>query len=89
MHISQFTSGTFNEDTMSSLSAQFISKIIEYKEINKVIKYEIWDTAGQERFRSFAKIFYKDSKVICLCYDITNKKSFETLKDYWYEQQKN
>ena len=85
--ISQFTSGVFNPDTISSLSAQFISKIIEYKDINKTLKFEIWDTAGQERFRSLAKIFYKDSKVICLCYDITSKKTFDTLKEYWYEQQ--
>ena len=85
--ISQFISNVFDPDTISSLSAQFISKQIELKDIKKIIKYDIWDTAGQERFRALAKIFYKDAKVICLCYDITSKKSFEELKDYWYEQQ--
>ena len=30
---------------------------------------------------------YKDAKVICLCYDITSKKSFNELKDYWYEKE--
>ena len=30
---------------------------------------------------------YKDVKVICLVYDISNKKSFTELKDYQYEQQ--
>ena len=85
--ISQFISNVFDPDTISSLSAQFISKQIELKDIKKIIKYDIWDTAGQERFRALAKIFYKDAKVICLCYDITNKKSFDELKDYWYEQQ--
>ena len=85
--ISQFISNVFDPDTISSLSAQFISKQIELKDIKKIIKYDIWDTAGQERFRALAKIFYKDAKVICLCYDITSKRSFEELKDYWYEQQ--
>ena len=85
--ISQFISNVFDPDTISSLSAQFISKQIELKDIKKIIKYDIWDTAGQERFRALAKIFYKDAKVICLCYDITSKKTFEELKDYWYEQQ--
>ena len=85
--IAQFTSNVFDPDTISSLSAQFISKQIELKDIKKIIKFDIWDTAGQEKFRALAKIFYKDAKVICLCYDITNKKSFTELKDYWYEQQ--
>ena len=83
--ISKFTAGIFNSESISSLSAQFISKTIQVN--NKAIKFDIWDTAGQEKYRSLAKIFYKDAKAICLCYDITSKKSFEELKDYWYEQQ--
>ena len=85
--INKFTSGIFDPEVVTSLSAQFISKSIEFKEINQTIKFDIWDTAGQEKFRSLAKIFYKDAKVICLCYDITSRKSFNELKDYWYEQQ--
>ena len=85
--ISQFISGVFDADTISSLSAQFITKTLEYTKYEKSLKFEIWDTAGQERFRSLAKIFYKDAKVICLVYDITSKKSFEELKNFWYEQQ--
>ena len=88
--ISQFISGVFDPDTISSLSAQFITKTLDFRDINKTIKFEIWDTAGQERFRSLAKIFYKDAKVIVLVYDITSKKSFEELKNFWYgEQTKN
>ena len=85
--ISRYITGSFNPDTISSLSAQFISKTMEFKDINKTIKFDIWDTAGQERFRALAKIFYKDAKVICLCYDMTSKKTFDALKDFWYEQQ--
>ena len=82
--ITKFITGNYNPDTISSLSAQFISKTLEFKDINRTIKFDIWDTAGQERFRALAKIFYKDAKVICLCYDISNKKSFEELKNFWY-----
>ena len=85
--ISQFISGVFDPDTVTSLSAQYLTKSIDFKEYSKSIKFEIWDTAGQERFRSLAKIFYKDARVICLVYDITNKKSFEAMKDFWYEKQ--
>ena len=50
--ISLFIIGSFNPDTISSLSAQFISKAMEFKDINRTIKFDIWDTAGQERFRA-------------------------------------
>ena len=83
--ITKFITGEFNPDQMTSLSAQYISKQMTFND--KVIKFDIWDTAGQERFRALAKIFYKDAKVICLCYDITSKESFQELKDYWYEKQ--
>ena len=85
--INQFISNKFDPDQSSSLSAQFISKTLEFKDINKTLKFDIWDTAGQERFRSLAKIFYKDAKVICLCYDITSKPSFEALTKFWYEKE--
>ena len=35
-----------------------------------------------------SKIIYKDDKVIIFVYIITNKKSFEEIKNYWYEQTK-
>jgi small GTP-binding protein len=83
--IHQFTYHQFDPDCISSISAQFISKTIEYQGFG-TIKYDIWDTAGQERYRSMAKIFYKDAKVVIFVYDITSEQTFEGMKDYWYSQ---
>ena len=83
--IAQFTSGTFDANTVTSLTAQFIRKTMEFAD-NKNITFDIWDTAGQEKYRSLAKIFYKDAKAIVLVYDITSKDSFVQMKEYWYEQ---
>jgi small GTP-binding protein len=85
--IHQFTYHKFDPDCISSISAQFISKTIEYQGYG-AIKYHIWDTAGQERYRSMAKIFYKDARVIVFVYDITSESTFDGMKDYWYEQTK-
>ena len=82
--IAQFTRGEFDPNVVTSISAQFISKLTYIAEYDKTIKFDIWDTAGQEKFRSLAQIFYKDAKAIILVYDITNLKSFEELKNYWY-----
>jgi small GTP-binding protein len=82
--ISRFTKDTFNNEEMSSSSAQFTSKTIQINE--QSIKFDIWDTAGQEKFRALAKIFYKDAQVIILVYEIINKESFESIKNYWYKE---
>ena len=83
--IHQFTYHTFDPDCISSISAPFVSKTIDYQGYG-AIKYDIWDTAGQERYRSMAKIFYKDAKVIIFVYDITNQNTFDGIQNYWYEQ---
>ena len=87
--INQFIGHTFYPNIISTLSAQYISKTIDFEVFNKSIKFEIWDTAGHERFRSLAKIFYKDAKVVIFVYDVTDAKSFESIKNYWYEAVKN
>ena len=83
--ISRYINNSFDLQVLTSSSAQFISKII-YLTDEISLKFDIWDTAGQEKFRSLAKIFYKDAKVIILVYDITNKASFDNLKNYWFNE---
>ena len=84
--ISQFTTNNFNPRVATSVSAQFISKTIEFPDYGKKLKFDIWDTVGQEKYRSLAKIFYKDAKIIVFVYDITTDFSFKALKDFWYRE---
>ena len=65
----------------STVSSTFISKqfIINDKKYN----VNIWDTAGQEQYRSITKLFFKDSEIVILVYDITKPTTFESL-DTWY-----
>ena len=86
--IKQYSAHVFDPDIDASISNKVVVKTLELKDINKIIKLNIWDTAGQEKYRSIAKIFYKDAKIIVLVYSITNKDSFETLKNYWYQEVK-
>ena len=86
--IKQFSSHVFDPDIDSSISSKVVSKTLEIREMKRIIKFNIWDTAGQEKYRSIAKIFYKDAKIIILVYNIVNKESFESLKSYWYPEVK-
>ena len=85
--IAQLANGTFDQNTLSSNTAQFIRKTLSFLK-GKSLTFDLGDTVGKEKFRSLAKIFYKDAKVIILVYDITNEKSFIEMKDYWYEKAK-
>lgn len=51
---------------------------------SKTVIINLTDTAGQERFKAITKTYYKGSDGAVLLYDITDKKTFEHLKD-WIE----
>jgi small GTP-binding protein len=46
------------------------------------------DTGGQERFNSIVSNYYKIADCCLLVYDITCKKSFEKIKDYYIDKLK-
>ena len=71
----------FEEDTASSVTSSFSDAKVFVN--NKEYTYCLWDTAGQELYRSINKIFIKDSKIILIVFDITNKNTFEEI-DFWY-----
>lgn len=84
--ISRYINNIF-EDNVKTNCASFSSKTLTFPEYkNKTIKFEIWDTAGQEKYRALNKVFYKDAAICILVYDVTNKDSFNALKDYYCKQ---
>ena len=85
--INRFTKDEFEAEYVSSFTAQFTRKIMEFSDGRRII-FDIWDTAGQEKYRALAKMYYKNARVVILVYDITESESFTELKDYWYEQVK-
>ena len=81
--INRYTANIFCSKLTPTPGASFTAKVIALKEYNNTIKFEIYDTAGQQKYRALAKVFYKNEAVCILVYDITRKKSFEELKNFW------
>ena len=52
------------------------------EDINVCVK--IWDTAGQEQYKSLTKSFYKNCNGVIVVYDVTDRDSFEKVKE-WIE----
>ena len=46
---------------------------------------QLWDTAGQERFQSLSRAFYRGAEACMLVFDLTDKKSFDSIPQ-WKEE---
>ena len=87
--IQRYVNKEFSENTESTIASSYTYKMIDYNKYNKSISFDIWDTAGQELYRALARNFYLNASIGILVYDIRRKDSFESIKDYWYDQLKN
>ena len=79
--INQFIEKQFVNEYIPTIGSDKIMKEIEIE--GKILNLEIWDTVGQEQYRTVNKIFIKNAQIALIVYDITNRKSFENLNN-WY-----
>ena len=79
--INQFIEKQFINEYIPTIGSDKIKKEIEIE--GKILNLEIWDTVGQEQYSAVNKIFIKNAQIALIVYDITNRKSFENLNN-WY-----
>lgn len=65
----------------------FNTKTIKLDEKND-LKMQIWDTAGQEKYRSLIANYFKNSHGALLVFDLTSQKSFQAIKNCWFDNLK-
>ena len=80
--IYQYINGIFLENVEPTFSASFNQKSLNIN--GTKINFDIWDTAGEEAYRSLTKIFLNRANICILVYDTTKKKTFENIKNVWY-----
>ena len=84
----KFVSGNFAPDSVSTLGIDCKMKTIAI-DTTCSVKVQIWDPAGQERFNSITNAYYRGAMGIVFMYDVTSRKSFDSIS-YWIgEVQKN
>lgn len=79
----RFVQETFIPNVESTVRIAFQSKNVDLS--GDKLTLRIWDTAGQEKYRSLAPIYYQNSDVAVVVYDVTREDSVETLK-YWLDE---
>ena len=75
------TDKSFQDIYMATIGLDYHLKSMKLKN-GKDIKLQMWDTAGQDRYRAITKNYYKGSHGILLLYDITNLRTFESVKQW-------
>ena len=80
----RYADNTFQEIHMSTIGLDYKLKSVQLDD-GKIVKIQIWDTAGQDRFRSITKNYYKGAHGIILIYDVTSRKTFDSVKN-WISQ---
>ena len=81
--INQYVNNEFDGDYLMTIGNDKITKDIKINE--EQLKLEIWDSIGHESLRSANKIFMKNTDIALIVYDITNKKSFVNLNEFYKE----
>ena len=80
----RYMENTFTEIHLSTIGIDSKIKIVNLKE-GLEAKIQIWDTAGQERYKTISKSYIKGANGILLVYDVTQRDSFEGIKN-WVKQ---
>ena len=75
-------------NTITTIGFQNMNRTVQLSD-GSLINCFLMDTAGQERFEALNSQYYKKADAVLLVYDITNKKSFDRLKDFYVDQIKN
>lgn len=76
----RFTKDDFNESLNSTVVVGFQIQTIKIED--KIFLLQLWDTAGSEAYKSITKGFYSNSACCILIYDMTEKKSFESINEW-------
>ncbi len=67
----------FNDCYEPSIGVDFISKNIRFR--GKIIKIQLWDTSGQEKYKGLIPSYVRNSSIVFIVYDVSNRQSFNKV----------
>ncbi|MHA1679792.1 MAG: Rab family GTPase [Promethearchaeota archaeon] len=82
----RYTKQAFRKTYLPTLGVNLSSKTIKVD--NGLVTVVCWDLAGQLKFQAFREQFYKGSSGRIIVFDLTDRKSFDDVKDWYKDLQK-
>lgn len=71
----RFDQNVFSTKFVTTIGVDYRDKMVKIE--GAPMRLQLWDTAGQERFRSLTSNFFGRADGFVLCYDISNRPSFD------------
>ena len=81
--VRRFVENKFAHDYRATIGLNILSHASEFFGNN--ITYSLWDIGAQLYFKRFRKTYYLGAQAAFIVFDLTNKESFEHVRD-WYNE---
>ena len=85
--ITQYVHKTFLSNPVASVGASFLCVTVTVND--RKVELALWDTAGQEAYRGLTPMYYRNSVVAILVFDITSTDSFAGIPNWIREIREN
>ena len=82
--LSRYVKGQVPKSTGPTIGVEFATKTVALPG-GGTVKAQIWDTAGQERYRAITTAHYRRALGALLVYDITQEKTFASVRKWMQE----
>ena len=81
--IRRFVERKFSADYRATIGLNILAH--DFSMEGNEISLTLWDLGAQEFFRRYRKIYYSGAEAAFIVYDLTDRKSFENIKN-WYNE---
>ncbi|NXG14763.1 RHOF protein, partial [Grallaria varia] len=78
-----FARGDFPEVYIPTVFERYTASL---QVAGKPVTIHLWDTAGQEDYDRLRPLSYSDANVVLMCFDVTDRNSFENILTKWYPE---
>ncbi len=81
--IRQFVERKFSHDYRATIGLNIFAYNFDFQ--GNELNLQLWDIGAQQYFKRFRRIYYNGAEAAFIVFDITNRDSFEKVKE-WYEE---
>jgi len=81
-----YAHGKFPSDYVPTVFENYTATMKATKKRPTDVLLHLWDTAGQEDYDRLRPLSYPGADVVLLCFSLTSKESYESVKEKWHPE---
>ncbi|MBY9006491.1 MAG: DUF4268 domain-containing protein [Candidatus Lokiarchaeota archaeon] len=83
--VKRFTVGTFKDNYKATIGTSISKKECKFDGLDSLVRFVIWDLAGQAQFKRIRPSYLAESGAGILVFDVSNRESFEQIRN-WHSE---